>query len=76
MKFLKPQDVGKCERFLMLPFDIFESDLPPKAKLLYANEKRTAKMLAQKHTKRGRRGGIIPCHARKAYSRVVRTATQ
>ena len=36
MKFLKPQDVGKCERFLMLPFDIFESDLPPKAKLLYA----------------------------------------
>ena len=36
MKFLKPQDVGKCERFLMLPFDIFESDLSPKAKLLYA----------------------------------------
>ncbi len=37
MKFIGPQDVGKCERFLMLPYDIFESDLPPLAKLLYAH---------------------------------------
>jgi hypothetical protein len=33
-------------------------------------------MLSQKHTKRGRRGGIIPRYTRKAYSRVVRTAPQ